>query len=304
MGEDGEPIVTEQSDGSKAVSMGSHVASGAAIGSSFGPWGTVIGAGAGLVGGLLSNQSNREQADRGYASQREALQNSISWRVADAKRAGIHPLYALGAPAMNMSPVVMEDQLGPSLARAGQQVADTIRSAPTPEQRAQMIMDYRMASSQVSRNDAEADYYNALAAGQHIKNNETINAPRGTGLGVQPELQSMEQMPTGGGRGMVDLKAAENISPKGGAEWSAAGVNPNMELRYVDKKLPMYLPLAQGDSMEETLSEMSFPAYAGLLMRNQRIFGPGWMRDFIRSRYLGMEPEGVYDPRAKRKNAK
>lgn len=301
MADEGAPVVTEQSDGSKAVSMGSHVASGAAIGSSFGPWGTVIGAGAGLVGGMLSNRSNQEQAERGYSVQREALQNGISWRVADAKRAGIHPLYALGAPPMNMSPVVMEDQLGPALRNAGQNVADTIRSAQTPEQRAAQSMDYQLAASQVSKNDAERDYYTALAAGQHQKNLQTINAPGPYGTGVQPELHGMGQMPTGSGRGIIDLKPAENISPKGGADWSAAGQNPNMELRMVDKGLPMYMPLAQGDSMEETLSEMSFPAYAGLLMRNARIFGPGWMKDYVRSRYLGLEPEKDYSVRSKRK---
>ncbi len=37
--------------------------------------------------------------------QKEFAQNSIRWRVADAKAAGIHPLYALGASSASFSPI-------------------------------------------------------------------------------------------------------------------------------------------------------------------------------------------------------
>lgn len=53
------------------------------------------------------------------------LENAIQIRVADAKRAGIHPLYALGASASNFSPAINTfdteglQQMGQNIANAG-----------------------------------------------------------------------------------------------------------------------------------------------------------------------------------------
>lgn len=43
-------------------------------------------------------------AERDRKAQKQALQHTIRWRVADAKEAGIHPLFALGAQPMSVSP--------------------------------------------------------------------------------------------------------------------------------------------------------------------------------------------------------
>lgn len=94
---------------------------------------------------------------------------------------------------------------------------------------------------------------------------------------------------------MINLKPAEQLSAKKGHPEASAGINPAYQLRYMDQGLPMYLPIAEGDSPEETIQEMSFPTWAGLLMRNARIFGPGWMQDMIKSRYLGEKPKGHYN---------
>lgn len=52
-----------------------------------------------LIGGGLSLLGNKLDADR----QKEAATHSIRWRVADANKAGVSPLFALGAPTMNFS---------------------------------------------------------------------------------------------------------------------------------------------------------------------------------------------------------
>lgn len=70
----------------------------------------------GLAGSLFSRaQSRRDakqvnaaaeaQAARQEAAQREFAQSGIQWRVEDAKKAGIHPIYALGAQTASYSPV-------------------------------------------------------------------------------------------------------------------------------------------------------------------------------------------------------
>lgn len=278
----------------KEVNMGASVASGAAMGTAISPGlGTMIGAGVGVLGGLLSNSMAQGQADKGMAAQREALQNSIQWRVADAKKAGIHPLYALNAPAFNVSPITYEDRIGPAIAEMGQSFGNVARSQMSPEQKAAQFMEYRVASSVADKNDAERDYYSALAAKTHQENLSLIN-PRITanGLGIQSEDG---QMPTGAGQGLVNVKAAEQLTTKGGKPWSSAGRNPAYQLRILDDGLPMYMPIAEGDSPEETIGEMSFPAWAGLVLRNARRFGPGYMRDLVNSRYLGIKPEHQYN---------
>lgn len=44
-------------------------------------------------------------AGRSLDAQREAAQNAVQWRMADAEKAGIHPMYALGMQPVNVSPV-------------------------------------------------------------------------------------------------------------------------------------------------------------------------------------------------------
>lgn len=64
--------------------------------------------------GLYEGHSNRQE-------QRKYAQNGIQWRVADAQRAGIHPLYALGANTPSFSPV--STYAADGIAQAGQDLS-------------------------------------------------------------------------------------------------------------------------------------------------------------------------------------
>lgn len=57
-----------------------------------------------LIGGALNWLSAKNETRHQERLQREFAQNAIQWKVADAQKAGIHPLYALGAPTMNYAP--------------------------------------------------------------------------------------------------------------------------------------------------------------------------------------------------------
>lgn len=62
-------------------------------------------AGLGLQGaGLFKKDKSDKMADLNYSRQKEFAQNSIQWRVDDAKKAGIHPLYALGGNGNSFQP--------------------------------------------------------------------------------------------------------------------------------------------------------------------------------------------------------
>lgn len=59
--------------------------------------GPIISGGLELIAGQQERSQANQQLDFNYAMQKEFAQNGISWKVADAKRAGIHPLAAIGA---------------------------------------------------------------------------------------------------------------------------------------------------------------------------------------------------------------
>lgn len=74
----------------------------------------LISAGANLLSGAFNRNSQSEHnaqqaalARENLAFQREAATSGIQWKVADAQKAGIHPLAALGANTFSPSPVSM-----------------------------------------------------------------------------------------------------------------------------------------------------------------------------------------------------
>lgn len=98
-------------------------------------WASVIGFGG------LSSWNSQYQTDKtiasqketnlqNYNSQKEFLQNGIQWKVSDAQKAGIHPLYALGAQTTGFQPsFVASDysgygQIGQNLSNAFQTYAN------------------------------------------------------------------------------------------------------------------------------------------------------------------------------------
>jgi hypothetical protein len=70
---------------------------GSAIGGAIGGIGSI-------VGGIVGSNNAQAVAGMNYEAQKEFAQNGIRWKVEDAKRAGIHPLYALGATTQGYSP--------------------------------------------------------------------------------------------------------------------------------------------------------------------------------------------------------
>ena len=72
-------------------------------------WGAIIGsaisAGASYLGQRSANKSAEDIAAQNIALQREFARNGIQWKVEDAQKAGVHPLYALSSSTPSFSPV-------------------------------------------------------------------------------------------------------------------------------------------------------------------------------------------------------
>lgn len=82
--------------------------------------------------GLFQSRANKKNA----RLQRQFAQNSIQWRVADAERAGVHPIYALGAPTMSASPSYAGTDFS-GLASAGQDIGRAIKATSSQATRDQ-----------------------------------------------------------------------------------------------------------------------------------------------------------------------
>lgn len=95
-----------------------------------------ISGGLGLVGGLMGQDSSRRSEQKNAELQREFAKNGIRWKVADAKAAGIHPMYAMGASGASASPVsVGDNSLGHSLQGMGQDISRAMTATKTQEER-------------------------------------------------------------------------------------------------------------------------------------------------------------------------
>lgn len=109
--------------------------------------GSIITGGMGLLGGFLNRNSAEKQAEANMAFAREQFefqksmaQNAVSWKVDDAKRAGIHPLYALGAPTISPSAVSVGDSgntshVGDAVSSMGQDIGRAVQATQTEKER-------------------------------------------------------------------------------------------------------------------------------------------------------------------------
>lgn len=124
-----------------------------------------------IVGGVLGAQSaasNRHMAEAQFdynaQMQEQMAKNAILFRVQDAKRAGIHPLAALGNPGMNWAPQSIvppaDNSLGEGLSRAGQNFGRAI-AATSDRQERQDILQASVVGLQMAKTQAEIDFINA-----------------------------------------------------------------------------------------------------------------------------------------------
>ena len=136
-------------------------------------WGALIGAGASIIGGALAsgsasstNAANAEMVERQIAFQREMAQNGVRWKVADAQAAGVHPIFALGAPPFNPSPVAIAQSpntaWADALSDAGQNIGRAVDATRTQEERVdarmKQLQDLQIEGARLDNLNKKADY--------------------------------------------------------------------------------------------------------------------------------------------------
>lgn len=94
-----------------------------------------------IAGGIIGQGASDDAsklARQQLKFQRLAAKKSIQWRVKDAIEAGIHPIYALGAPSFSPSPISVSGSspMGEAVASMGQDLGGAVESYLSRDQRA------------------------------------------------------------------------------------------------------------------------------------------------------------------------
>lgn len=120
-----------------------------------------------LIGGLLGKKAEKKERQMQVAF----AQNGIQWKVADAEKAGVHPLFALGAPTASYSPI-STGAMGNAVANMGQDLGRAAASLKTPEQKVSAY-DARLRALQLERGTLE----NTLLRNQIINEQRVAGQP-------------------------------------------------------------------------------------------------------------------------------
>lgn len=155
----------------------------------------VIGTGAKLWGANQDRKISEQNAERNIQLQREFAQNGISWKVEDAKRAGVHPLFALGANTTSFAPVTVGSNMAGAMDSMGQDISRAIQATSTSSQRATAVTA-KMQELALTKAGLE----NELLATQIAKQKQSLGPP--APALVQPQ--------------MLDGQSASNITPQPG----------------------------------------------------------------------------------------
>lgn len=165
---------------------------------------SIIGAGSSLLGGLFGSDSAEDQAKENYRNQKEFAQNAIQWKTQDSLKAGIHPIYGLGAQTTSFTPMSVGDPMGSAIADAGQQLgravdATTSSSGKTAKavealQLQKMGLENRLLEAQIHQ--IQVNSTGSPPAPPTIDQRWLVDGQGQTALGPLTKSTPMEQTPS------------------------------------------------------------------------------------------------------------
>lgn len=201
-----------------------------------------------LVVDYYNNKKAREHAsdirNADIAYQREFAQHGIRWRVEDAKAAGIHPLYALGAQGASYQPVgSMDDGRGfdasASLEKAGQGMQRMMQATRTQEEQ-------EIAKLQIANAKADLD-------GKVIDNQIRASTLRNLNTPQTAFPGSTNFIPGQASSGLVVEKPKERTVSEPGRPAQEAGWVPDVGFSRTDTGLTPVVPESLSESLEDDI---------------------------------------------------
>lgn len=193
-----------------------------------------------FVGANQARIANERAASKNAALQKQFAQHGIRWKVEDAKRAGIHPLAALGATTHSPAPVhVGDSSLGNAFAKSGQDFSRAISSTSTGDERA--IQKIQLATAKAGLDGQILD--NQFKASQLRK----LNA-------VGPNMPGSDNfIPGQGSSPLVLEKPRERTKSQPGRLAQEAGWVPDVGYSRSDTGLVPIIPEGMSESLEDDI---------------------------------------------------
>lgn len=171
---------------------------------------TLISTGADILGGVFGNKgpslkSLNKQAQVQYEWQRRLNQTALQDRVADAEKAGIHPLYAIGGNvnAGGISMPVGDQSDGNRFAEMGQNIERAVTAYATKDERALM---QKSSMLDLERKQLENEVLRNQAAGSRmaLQQQAGTSPPAPSVVGEKTAYEKMGT-PVGYANGVVNL---------------------------------------------------------------------------------------------------
>ncbi|UPW41890.1 DNA pilot protein [Dipodfec virus RodF1_85] len=243
--------------------------------------GAAISGGASLVGGMMNATMSKTIAREQMRQQKEFAQNGIQWRVEDAKKAGLHPLYAIGAQGASYTPVSQDSSsLGNAVADAGQYLGRAIDGSldnATRKAIEQENLEYARTIRELTQMKAGAEVMNLELQNRRLKLDndaqEMLNSQRtlassnpgrpvsvSTPMGEfnvnNPDIRRYTRKVAGNGATAlagVSLKPAEVVISSPGNPAQTAGANSDYSLIRTDNGYTKVPSQAFADSTDDDI---------------------------------------------------
>lgn len=200
-----------------------------------------------------ARQNEARIAEQERLNQERFAKEGIRWKVADAKAAGIHPLYALGANTMSYTPVSQplastpDNSISDAIGRVGQ---NTGRAAAAAITQNEQVEQQQLKQNQLQIENSEL---------QNMKLRSEIvlmNQNRGQGM---PMTTSNSFIPgQTNSSGLVKVNPAERtVSQPGSRGQEAGSVN---DYSYIET--PTGLSIAPSKDVKERIEDQLIPELA------------------------------------------
>lgn len=123
-------------------------------------WGAALQSGSALGASFINRETAKDIRRKEEQKQKKFAQNAIQWKVADAIKAGIHPLYALGAETVSFQPTGVgsaDMAFGKGIADAGQHLGRAVDQMLDTHQKEMRKVQLAGAKEDLRKKGYEAD---------------------------------------------------------------------------------------------------------------------------------------------------
>lgn len=218
--------------------------------------GALISAGANLAGSIIGG-------NQAYKRQKKFAQSAIQWKVRDAKKAGVSPLFALGAPTTSYQPQSVGN-VGSGIAAAGQDIGRAVDATSSNLGRARgvagEVIQAQLEGLRIDNDIKRAELASRLA---------TRGQP-GTPPGY-PDGETQPHIPGQGNATAIEYK--KRIAPAGSVPQKSFGVSPEVDMYRTRHGYSPEVPTDLGEAQEsQPLAAMQW------FMRNK--LAPGFSKEF------------------------